>query len=280
VTAKKKVVTAKKKVVTAKKKSQPKQLKQSDMRRSERTHDKTAGIRGRRGPEGKSAYDLAVAHGFVGSEIEWLESFRGRDGKDGVSTTGESAYQLAVKKGFVGNVTRWLNSLHGRDGKDSTAAGKDGKDGESINGLSAYEVARRGGYPGAEADWLLSLIGPPGKPAKIDTSNLVKKDSNEIVLGDLFVINKKTESPLGESCFTVGSRPKWFGLIDFSTPRRYFKAVKLLANAIERRLQFEGAAIIEIDGEVLLESEKMESPTGLLTREVIQKMIDDSKAKQ
>ena len=27
-----------------------------------------------RGDDGKSAYDIAVAHGFVGSEEEWLES--------------------------------------------------------------------------------------------------------------------------------------------------------------------------------------------------------------
>ena len=32
---------------------------------------------------GKSAYELAVIHGFKGTEEEWLESLRGTDGKDG-----------------------------------------------------------------------------------------------------------------------------------------------------------------------------------------------------
>ena len=32
---------------------------------------------------GRSAYDIAVAHGFVGTETEWLESLKGEPGKDG-----------------------------------------------------------------------------------------------------------------------------------------------------------------------------------------------------
>lgn len=34
--------------------------------------------------DGKSAYEIAVENGFVGSESEWLESLKGADGKDGV----------------------------------------------------------------------------------------------------------------------------------------------------------------------------------------------------
>lgn len=34
----------------------------------------TGGGSGQKGDDGKSAYDIAVAHGFVGSEEEWLES--------------------------------------------------------------------------------------------------------------------------------------------------------------------------------------------------------------
>lgn len=33
--------------------------------------------------DGKSAYDIAVDHGFVGTEAEWLESLKGEPGKDG-----------------------------------------------------------------------------------------------------------------------------------------------------------------------------------------------------
>ena len=39
---------------------------------------------GSNGTEGLSAYEVAVAGGFVGTELEWLESLRGVDGVDGV----------------------------------------------------------------------------------------------------------------------------------------------------------------------------------------------------
>ena len=32
------------------------------------------------GRDGESAYDIAVRNGFVGTEVEWLESLRGQDG--------------------------------------------------------------------------------------------------------------------------------------------------------------------------------------------------------
>ena len=37
------------------------------------------------GTAGKSAYEIAVDNGFVGTETEWLESLKGSDGKDGKS---------------------------------------------------------------------------------------------------------------------------------------------------------------------------------------------------
>ena len=39
---------------------------------------------GTNGQDGKSAYDIAVDNGFVGTETEWLESLKGQDGQDGI----------------------------------------------------------------------------------------------------------------------------------------------------------------------------------------------------
>lgn len=36
------------------------------------------------GADGKSAYEIAVEHGFEGSEDDWLKSLKGADGKNGV----------------------------------------------------------------------------------------------------------------------------------------------------------------------------------------------------
>ena len=41
------------------------------------------GLDGTDGDNGASAYDIAVAHGFVGTEAEWLESLKGADGNPG-----------------------------------------------------------------------------------------------------------------------------------------------------------------------------------------------------
>ena len=40
---------------------------------------------------------------------------------------GKSAYEIAVDNGFIGTEAEWLVSLHGKDGRD----GKDGKDGKN-----------------------------------------------------------------------------------------------------------------------------------------------------
>lgn len=87
-----------------------------------------------KGTDGKSAFEIAVEHGFVGTETEWLESLKGvdglpgKDGKDGADglpgrdgingTDGKSAYIIAVEHGFSGTENEWLQSLKGADGKD------------------------------------------------------------------------------------------------------------------------------------------------------------------
>ena len=90
-----------------------------------------------KGKDGKSAFEIAVEYGFVGTEAEWLESLKGVDGKDGVNgkdgcdgrngadglpgrdgIDGKSAYIIAVEHGFTGTENEWLQSLKGADGKD------------------------------------------------------------------------------------------------------------------------------------------------------------------
>ena len=68
-----------------------------------------------KGDPGKSAYQVAVDEGFVGTVDEWLESLRGPQG--------DSAYQVAVQQGYVGTKDQWLASLRGPEGPQGVSGG-------------------------------------------------------------------------------------------------------------------------------------------------------------
>ena len=82
---------------------------------------------GATGKDGRSAYEIAIENGFVGTAAEWLESLKGRDGidgKDGLPGKDgkDGADGLPGKDGTNGK-----DGLPGKDGRD----GRDGKDGVS-----------------------------------------------------------------------------------------------------------------------------------------------------
>lgn len=90
------------------------------------------------GMNGLSAYQVAVANGFAGTELQWLDSLKGEPGADGAP-------------GAPG-----ADGAPGSDG----SPGADGAPG--ANGLSSYQVAVANGFFGTEAQWLASLVGPQG----------------------------------------------------------------------------------------------------------------------
>lgn len=76
---------------------------------------------------------------------------------------GESAYQIAVDHGFVGTEEEWLASLKGAKG-DTGAQGPKGDTGAKgdkgdtgADGKSAYEIAVEHGYSGTESEWIAML---------------------------------------------------------------------------------------------------------------------------
>jgi hypothetical protein len=82
------------------------------------------GVAGEDGEGGASAYELAVAAGYIGTESEWLASLKGDKGETGAAGTngqdGESAYELAVAGGYSGTEAEWLASLQGTAGADGS----------------------------------------------------------------------------------------------------------------------------------------------------------------
>lgn len=108
------------------------------------------------GADGASAYDVAVANGFVGDEAAWLASLVGPAGATGP----QGPAGATGAQGPVG-----ATGATGPQGP-AGSTGPQGPAGDTgpagADGLSAYEVAVAGGFVGNEAAWLASLVGPQG----------------------------------------------------------------------------------------------------------------------
>ena len=68
------------------------------------------------GTAGKSAYEIAVDKGFVGTETEWLESLKGSDGDKGDNGTTPHIDET-TKNWFIGDVDTGILA-QGANGKD------------------------------------------------------------------------------------------------------------------------------------------------------------------
>jgi hypothetical protein len=108
---------------------------------------------GEQGPPGDSAYQVAVDNGFMGTEVEWLESLVGPEGPQGIQG-------VEGPKGDTGDEgPQGIQGVQGNPGTPGTP-GEDGTDG--IDGDSAYQVALDNGFVGTQPQWLASLVGPEG----------------------------------------------------------------------------------------------------------------------
>lgn len=164
-----------------------------------------------KGKDGKSAFEIAIEHGFVGTEAEWLKSLKGVDGKDGVNG----------KDGCDGR--NGVDGLPGKDGKDGADGipghngfnGKNGVDGiNGSDGKSAYIIAVEHGFTGTEDDWLQSLKGADGKDGitpdmsayatKTDIAELQKqiKSISGISYISVFESGSDTLQKYGDSIYT------------------------------------------------------------------------------
>lgn len=75
--------------------------------------DSLTGADGAPGADGLSAYEVAVANGFVGTEAEWLASLVGEQGETGAAGEDGTEIELSVQSGwlswrYVGDVS-WTN---------------------------------------------------------------------------------------------------------------------------------------------------------------------------
>lgn len=118
-----------------------------------------AGDSGIDGADGKSAYEIAVDGGFVGTEADFIASLKGDKGDTGDAgidgVDGKSAYQLALDSGFVGTETEYLDSLKGEKGDQGDAG---------VDGQSAFQLwqAIPGNESKTQQEWFDSLKGEKG----------------------------------------------------------------------------------------------------------------------
>ena len=106
---------------------------------------------------GKSAYAIAVAHGFRGTEQEWLDSLKGLQGPQGEPGPKGEPFR------YEDFTAEQLEALKGPKGDK----GEDGRDGASATADNAHQLLLQGNVWCESAsvdDVLTALIGNMGKP--------------------------------------------------------------------------------------------------------------------
>ena len=106
---------------------------------------------------GKSAYAIAVAHGFRGTEQEWLDSLKGLQGPQGEPGPKGDPFR------YEDFTPEQLEALKGPKGDD---------------GLSAFNIAQLNGFQGTYVEWLKSLKGEKGKDASADNAHQLLLQGN------------------------------------------------------------------------------------------------------
>ena len=151
------------------------------------------------GSNGKSAYEIAVDNGFVGTEQEWLESLKGEDGKDATAPTVEiddGGYWV-----INGKATNVLAvGVNGENGKDGVN-GKDGKDGkDGTNGVNGHDGLTPTIIISDDNYWIIN-----GVKTNVKAKGEDGKDGNDGKDG----VNGKSAYELAVKNGFVGSEQDW-----------------------------------------------------------------------
>jgi len=168
------------------------------------------GLKGDKGDDGLSAYQIAVINGYKGSQTEWLTSIVGATGKTGEKGNPGKDFKIvktfpsiAAMNGdgfsdgdftmiasdvsdpddgklYVWNGTSFtyvadLSGSQGIKGEkgDTGDTGEKGDPGDQ--GLSAYQVAVNAGFSGSVNQWLTSLVGAKGNKGDDAVINIISQ---------------------------------------------------------------------------------------------------------
>jgi len=139
-----------------------------------------SGQPGQDGKDGKSAFELAQAQGYTGTEAEWLVSIEGKDGTDGHDgAAGKSSYDSWINSGQQGTEQDFIYSLEGPQGiqgfkGDKGPEGPEGPKGpkgdDGSNGKDGAGVTIKGSKTIAE---ILAIASP------VDGDMYIATDDNQ-----------------------------------------------------------------------------------------------------
>ena len=173
----------------------------SEQLKQQVTNAVSNGLKGDKGDDGLSAYQIAVINGYQGSQTEWLTSLVGDKGDKGEKGNPGKDFKIvktfpsiAAMNGdgfsdgdftmiasdvndqddgklYVWNGTSftYIADLSGSQGikGDTGKTGEKGDPGEQgEQGLSAYQVSVNAGFSGSVNQWLESLVGAKGDTGK------------------------------------------------------------------------------------------------------------------
>lgn len=111
-----------------------------------------------------SAYDIAVKHGFVGTEEEWLQSLQGADGQDGQNgqdLTASTLYESAKENGYTGTYLQFCQDVLKIDAYLNNDLDKIAKNVTSV--VSIYCGFSQTAYYGGIGGWGGIIGGTPQK---------------------------------------------------------------------------------------------------------------------
>lgn len=168
----------------------------------------------------KSNYERAKElQGFEGTEVEYLQSLHGSPGKD--------LYQAAVERGYKGSFDDFLEKQKGAPGD---------------KGKSLYELAQEDGFTGTLTEYLASKKGDNGKSAyqsyldtTTDDPKLTEKEwatLNATTTQFLYRINKGNTAPMNEQTLSADQ------LLELDKHRR----------ALIEALKVKGVGALDTDG--------------------------------
>ena len=178
-------------------------------------------IKGEIGEDGKSAYEIAVDNGFVGSELEWLASLAGSDGDDGdngatftpsVSATGDISW--TNNKGLPNPTAQNIKGATGNKG-DTGERGLQGVKGDTgLQGATGATGSKgEDGNDGADGATFIPSVSAAGDISWTNDSGLPNPSTTNIkgVKGDTG--NNGTDGSKGDK----GDKGDAFTYSDFTS---------------------------------------------------------------